>query len=514
MKSIKVAVAGLFLLVSCVGGQPALRLKGRAVVGRGGKPLVRSAGGTHYIVQFRTEPGLVERLELERRGMRVLQYVPDSALMVVSGTPPDLAGLDVLSAATMSESDKISPVLGEEVSGPLLVVFHMDVDAGTARAAIRDLGFDILETPSLLPGQLVVQGSHSGIGTLAARDEVAYILPASPELAAGVPMAGCAGAATQAGPVGDYVLVGLGWPKDTAGNVALQYFIRSLTDKMDAATSRSEIERALREWTRYANFTLAPAAQQGAARTIDILFARGSHGDSYPFDGPGGALAHTFYPASPNPEPIAGDMHLDGDESWSIGGTVDLYSVALHEAGHALGLGHSDRPGSVMYPYYRLSTGLTDDDIAGIRALYGSNVAPAPSPGPAPAPIPMPPVPAPTPVPAPAPAPQPPAPVPTPVPAPPPPGGDTTPPSLQIDSPGSTIVSTTSAAIAISGKASDNVGVTAVKWTNSTGFSGPCAGTGDWSASVPLLVGTNVITVRAYDAAGNSAWRTVTVVRR
>ena len=23
-----------------------------------------------------------------------------------------------------------------------------------------------------------------------------------------------------------------------------------------------------------------------------------------------------------------------------------------------------------MYPYYKLSTGLTDDDIAGIRALY------------------------------------------------------------------------------------------------------------------------------------------------
>ena len=32
-------------------------------------------------------------------------------------------------------------------------------------------------------------------------------------------------------------------------------------------------------------------------------------------------------------------------------------------------------PDAVMYPYYKLSTGLTDDDIAGIRALYGSNVA-------------------------------------------------------------------------------------------------------------------------------------------
>jgi hypothetical protein len=70
------------------------------------------------------------------------------------------------------------------------------------------------------------------------------------------------------------------------------------------------------------------------------------------------------------------------------------------------------------------------------------------------------------------------------------------------------------ASIAISGAASDNVAVTAVKWTTSTGGSGAAAGTSSWSATVPLLMGTNVVTLRAYDAAGNSAWRTVTVVRR
>src|ERR1035438_9677714 len=90
-------------------------------------------------------------------------------------------------------------------------------------------------------------------------------------------------------------------------------------------------------------------------------------------------------------------MHLDADEAWHSGADVDLYSVALHEAGHALGLGHSDRPGAVMYPYYRLSTGLTDDDIAGIRALYGSNVTPVPAPAPTPTPAPAPPTPTPAP---------------------------------------------------------------------------------------------------------------------
>ena len=32
--------------------------------------------------------------------------------------------------------------------------------------------------------------------------------------------------------------------------------------------------------------------------------------------------------------------------------------------------------------------------------------------------------------------------------------------------------------------------------------------------TVPLLVGTTTVTVRAYDAAGNSSWRAFTVVRQ
>jgi hypothetical protein len=497
MKSISF-VLSLMALAPAAWGQPQLRLKARSGTGRIERPVPHSAAGTHFIVQFRHEPGPAERLELERRGIHVLQYVPDAAFMVAARKPLVLEGLDILSVASMDISDKISPVLAEQTSGALLVIFHVDVDAATARGVVRDLAFDVVENPSVLPGHLVIEGPHTGIEALAARDEVAYIMPASPELAARVPVAGCPGAATEAGSVGEYVLVSTGWPKDAAGNVAIQYFIRSLTEKLDPATSRSEVERALREWTRYANFTLTPGTESGTARTIDILFARGSHGDSYPFDGPGGTLAHTFYPAPPNPEPIAGDMHLDGDEAWSVGANVNLYSVALHEAGHALGLGHSDRPGTVMYPYYRLVTGLTDDDIAGIQALYGSSVARAPAPPASPIP-PVPPAP-----------PSPPAPPANPAPAP----ADSTPPSLQIVSPSFTIGATTAAALSISGKASDNVAVSAVRWTTSTGNSGNATGTTAWSANVPLLFGTNTIRVRAYDAAGNSAWRSVTVVRR
>ena len=61
----------------------------------------------------------------------------------------------------------------------------------------------------------------------------------------------------------------------------------------------------------------------------------------------------------------------------------------------------------------------------------------------------------------------------------------------------------------------DNVGVTLVTWTNSTGSAGSAVGTVTWRAvNIPLQVGNNTVTIKAFDAAGNFAWRSVTVVRR
>ena len=104
------------------------------------------------------------------------------------------------------------------------------------------------------------------------------------------------------------------------------------------------------------------------------MWGAGNHGDPYPFDGPGGVLAHAFYPAPPNSEPIAGDLHFDEDENWSLTGNIHMFTVALHEAGHSLGLGHSDVTGAVMYAFYGGPvSGLEADDIAGIRALYSDS---------------------------------------------------------------------------------------------------------------------------------------------
>jgi hypothetical protein len=510
---IRATLMACLLLGDLTWAQGAIRLKTRTIdtaqlVSQGppaGRPLL---GGRHYLLQFPSYPGPEVRQALTRHGIRVLQYVPDNTLMVLAGHGSNIEGLGVSWAGELEAEDKISPVLATHASNAFLVIFYPDVDMEIARAATQLEGFQVLENPDLLPGQLLAIGPYNAIWGLAAWDQVSYIMAASTDLLAGNPVMACPGPLTEAGPIGDYVEVGNGWSKDANGSVALRYFFETLTNKIAAGTVEREVERAFQVWASYANVSFSAGQVQGAVRSIDILFASGAHGDSYPFDGPGGVLAHTFYPAPINGEPIAGDMHFDASESWSVGTSTDLFSVALHETGHALGLGHSSNPGAVMYPYYRMQTGLTSDDIAGIQALYGPVVAPAAAP-PATPPV-QPPVIPPV-IPPVVPPVQPPVVVP---PVKPPTSADTTPPSLSILSPGLTMVATSSASIAVSGTASDNVGVVSVQWTTSNGYSGTAAGTTKWSASVPLLVGNNAVTIRAFDAAGNSSWRAITVVRR
>ncbi|KAJ3591132.1 hypothetical protein NHX12_009079 [Muraenolepis orangiensis] len=149
----------------------------------------------------------------------------------------------------------------------------------------------------------------------------------------------------------------------------ITYNIGRYTRDLPRGTVDSLVASALGVWARASGLTFVRLY----VPTADIMveFVSREHGDLYPFDGPRGTLAHAFGPGSG----MGGDTHFDDDEHWTAGGKgFNLYLVAAHEFGHALGLKHSRNPQSLMYPTYthfRRADPLSAEDVANINALYG-----------------------------------------------------------------------------------------------------------------------------------------------
>ena len=272
----------------------------------------------------------------------------------------------------------------------------------------------------------------------------------------------------------DYVLEGSGWADRNAYGVALQYVFTTLTDKVPASEVQTEILRAMHSWTAVTNVQFTAGVNAAATATVAIEFGTSVNNDPTPFDPEGNILAHTYYPDPPNPEPIAGDMHLNPAVNWNVGADTDIYTVALHELGHALGLGHTDNPADVMYPYYRFGAELSPNDIAGVQALYGSpgGAVPPAGGGAGPGGNPVAPV---------------------------------SPLSISISSPANGLITTASSAT-LSGSLINATGPATVVWKSSTGAAGTASGSPAWSTSaIALNQGINLITVTATDGPQQTA---------
>lgn len=87
--------------------------------------------------------------------------------------------------------------------------------------------------------------------------------------------------------------------------------------------------------------------------------------------GPANVLGWAYYPGS---QPIDGDVTFNLSQDWSKG--FDLYSVALHEFGHAVAdLDHGASP-AMSAAYQGKLDGLTTADIAAARAKSAVSYSP------------------------------------------------------------------------------------------------------------------------------------------
>ena len=149
------------------------------------------------------------------------------------------------------------------------------------------------------------------------------------------------------------------------------YHFGTLTTDIPATTVKDTLKAALDVWATVVDLRFIETSTAHLSQSIDFTFVT---------DTPGGTVSFTFLPPPWSSETIAGDVFFDDAEQWEVGNGLgsaafDLMWVAVHEIGHALGLGHSTVPEAVMYATVTADSafsGLHADDIAGIQALYAA----------------------------------------------------------------------------------------------------------------------------------------------
>jgi len=139
------------------------------------------------------------------------------------------------------------------------------------------------------------------------------------------------------------------------------------------------ILRAAQAWANAANLNIGVVADSGdpfatpGATQSDRRFGDIRIG-GFPMDGD--ALGEAVPPDPVLAGTLAGDVFFNTNVAFT---PQKLYSVALHEIGHALGMAPSTNPNSVMFNQFAGHSALALADAVAIRGLYARRTAEGPS---------------------------------------------------------------------------------------------------------------------------------------
>ena len=168
-------------------------------------------------------------------------------------------------------------------------------------------------------------------------------------------------------------------PDGTATQVGDSSLFREMRTAGSTSAWQREVLRAFQTWAAFTNLNVglvadggqpfgAPGAVQGDRRFGDVRVGAAPLSPD---------VLASASPFSWTGTTLSGDLLFNSDQLFrrgNVAGAYDLFSVALHEAGHALGLDHSHEGGSALDEGYSYLRGLSADDVADIREMYGVRV--------------------------------------------------------------------------------------------------------------------------------------------
>ena len=166
-------------------------------------------------------------------------------------------------------------------------------------------------------------------------------------------------------------------PDGTATPTGPSALTRVLGQSVPNASWQYEVLRAFQTWAVNANINIGLVADSRLPLgTVGAVQGDTRFGDARIAAAPlSPSLVADASPFSWSGTTLSGDVVFNANDTFRTGnyaGTYDIFSVALHEAGHMFGLEHSAAIGSVMNETYSYHTGLSADDIARLRAVYGA----------------------------------------------------------------------------------------------------------------------------------------------